>query len=348
MTVEQTPISLEPLAADRRSLRVLLVTTWDEPCGIAEHSAMLKEAAEAADDRIEIVPSSAALDPKMVFGSWLGDRGPTTPQYDLLHLNYQAALHSRWTPEAIWQVRQEGVPVLLTYHDTGVPNSEQCLKVVAVASAVVVHEPFDDLPEDKTYYWRMGVPELPTSRPVVPYPLDWDQRPYLGTVGFPSGWKCYDELCRATEEVGWGILLLAPTATAEDVARWTRLNPAARVITTFLPRHAVINHLQTCDATAFTYVTHNTGQSGAILQGIAARKPVIALSTCRQMRALYADPQGSRSIRWCTDFVEVRGILQTLYLSRLDTGIVALAHQERWSLLGRKYAALYRQLTEVR
>lgn len=331
--------------AESETLRVLLATPWDTACGIAEHSAMLKAAVEAADPQIEIVPEPAALDPFT--------RAEVPGPIDLLHLNYHAALHSRWSAGAInlWRTSHGGTPVVVTYHDTGVPNSDQCKAVCDAADAVVVHEPCDDLPAEKTHYWRMGVSDgaVPDqSQHAWAAGLGQRSRPYLGTVGFPFPWKCYDELCRVTAANGWGIMLLAPNATPEDVARWRAINPYLVGGTGFAPRETVVGLLATCDATAFCYVTHNTGQSGAILQGIAARKPVIALRTCRQMRALALDPLGAETICWAETFEDVGGYLRHLPLGRLDAGIVALAEQESWRHVGAKYAALYRQVMEAR
>lgn len=326
-------------------MKILLVTTWDTACGIAEHSAMLKDAVERADSSIAIVPVPEALNPEtMQTLDWVPD---------VLHLNYQGALHSRWSPEFIraWQAEYPQIPVVVTYHDTGVPNSEQCKQIAYVLrprrDMMVVHEPFDDLPIEKTRYWRMGVPDWQEPWRVDRSHGSWcGQRPILGTVGFPFGWKCYDELAKVTAQAGWALLLLAPRATSEDGQRWYGLNPHIEVHTRFLSRGEVISRLAGCDATAFTYVCHNTGQSGAILQGIAARKPVIALSTCRQMRALYDDSLGHTAINWNQTFEDVYLEL-THYISieRVSPQIVALAEQESWARLGAKYAALYRELT---
>ncbi len=92
-------------------MNVLLVTTWDTACGIAEHSSMLKEYVERADPEIHLHPMPAALDPHSVDDQPLG-------YYDLLHLNYHAALHSRWTPKAVATARNVYKKVVITYHDT--------------------------------------------------------------------------------------------------------------------------------------------------------------------------------------------------------------------------------------
>ena len=315
-------------------MKVKIVTTWGASCGISEHSHYLVEAVQAADASIIHEPVTD-LHPRAILES--------SSPCDLLVLNYQAALHSQWTPESIRQVRDRGTPVLCVYHDSGVPNSAQCLEVCAAADAVVIHEPCDDLPQ--AHYWRMGVPDWQYLL-LFDRALDsWcGRRPVLGSIGFPFGWKCYDELARITGKIGWALLLIAPGATAAQIEQWRASNPHLLVHCTFVPRAEALSLLASCDATAFTYVCHNTGQSGAILQGIAARKPVIALSTCRQMRALYADPLGREAIRWCSTFEEVAFALRTCSIERCDPGIVALAEQESWQQLGKKYAALYAEV----
>lgn len=318
-------------------MRVALVTTWDQPCGIAEHAAYLKAAVEAADPSLEIMPV-VNLHPSGIPGqTWVPD---------LIVLNYQAALLSQWTPDAIRRAREDWpkVPVVVIYHDTGVPNSDQCKAVCAAADAFVVHEPYDDL-EGNGRYWRMGVPAWEGAELIPDGVYTWHNgRPILGTVGFPFPWKNYDELARVTAEVGWALFLLAPTASSADVMRWERINPHLCVWREFATRRIAVRQLAACDATAFCYTCANTGQSGAILQGIAARKPVIAFNSCRQMRALYADPRGREAIIWTTTFEEVSQQLRNLQIQRVDAATVALAEQDSWAGLGQKYAGLFREL----
>jgi hypothetical protein len=324
-------------------VKVLLVTTWQTACGIAEHSAMLKEAVEAADPAISIFPCAEMLDPHHAAYS------PTTVEaVDVLHLNYQASLLSRWTPDEIRRWQAAGVSVVVTYHDTGVPNSDQCRAIYdalpqislngRAAKAFIVHEPCEDLPSP--IYWRMGVPGWTSAYQFENVIVN--RRPMLGSIGFPFPWKNYDQLARVTAEAGWDLLLLAPGATAEQEAAWKQINPRTTVCTTFLPQRLTVSWLAGCDATAFCYVCHNTGQSGAVLQGIAARKPVIALRTCRQFRALYeAYPW---AIQWCETFEQVKMRLVLMPIARVDPKTVYVAEQDSWARLGQKYATLYRAL----
>lgn len=330
-----------------RLLRVRLVTSWGEICGIANHSAELIEAVQAADRSIEVVPSAASLDPTVL----------TTLNYDLLHLNYHRALHSRWTPTVVqnWKTVYQK-PVVITFHDTfGEHEPDELTKELCeVADAFIVHEPCLGL--EKALYWSMGVPPPLPGRGEhghLDYPEDHlyavgrENRPILGTVGFDFPWKCWPQLCEVAESAGWGVLICTPKMSQERFNELHAKNPWLTVHQE-LTRSGVARALRSCDATAFTFVNNNSGQSASILQGIAARKPVIALQTCRQFRALYADPLGGATINWCTDFEAVARVLRYTCCGRLNPGIVGLAEQDSWTKLGAKYAALHRQLVEAR
>lgn len=332
-------------------LPVLLVTTWDQPCGIAEHAFYLKESIEAADPQIHIeVESTGTLHPASVL-----NRETISP---VVILNYQAGLLSQWHPEHLRQVQARGSSVVVIYHDTGVPNSDQCKALYQVADVFIVHEPAKDLPQ--AIYWRMGVPAagnraMQYGRRFRDTPgfvenscfKAWDGQLVLGSIGFPSGWKNYDQLAKVTAEVGWALLLIAPGATAAQIAGWAASNPNLTVWPTFTSRLTASALLAGCDATAFCYVCHNTGQSGAILQGIAARKPVHALATCRQFRALFNDKLGRTAITWTETFEDLAfNLSHFTRIERVHPPIVALAEQESWSRLGRKFAGLCRELRE--
>lgn len=328
---------------------VLLVTSWDTACGIAEHAAMLKDSIETQSAlRIEVEPN---LHPHAYL-----NRGSQNCQQPIVHLNYHAALHSGWTPEYVKQVQASGHRVVITYHDTGIPNSDQCKALYAVADEFIVHEAAEDLPN--AHYWRMGVSEAAGGFQFgVREPYEslgqfadaltfkrYAAQPVLGTIGFPFPWKNYDSLAQVTRDLGWALLLIAPQATDAQVATWRMTNPDTYIRTEFLSRSTALALLTGCDATAFTYVCHNTGQSGALLQGIAARKPVIALKTCRQFRALYEDPLGRSTIKWAETFLDVAAHLRHVKIQRIDPGILALAEQESWASVGLKHIQLYQEL----
>jgi hypothetical protein len=323
------------------NLNVLLVTTWDKFCGIADHSFLLRSAVEQADPSIHLLPSPEALDPLHYAVRSLVHDSPDLHQIQVVHLNYHAALHSRWTPDRVRELQASGIKVVITFHDTGVPNSDQCKALHAVADAFVIHEPADDLLG--AYYWRMGVPSL--SGGVGEHTRYTYGHLIVGTVGFDFPWKCWDELARVAASVGWGLLVCAPDMTAEHEQALHTENPWLTV-RRGLARKEVLAQLHECDATAFTFSCANTGQSASILCGIGARKPVIAFNHCRQMRALYLDDLGHKAIRWCESFEEVAEHLKYLRLGRFDPMTVALAQQDSWTEIGKRYAGLYRRLVD--
>lgn len=318
--------------ADEAQVRILLVTSWGTICGIAAHSEALIAAVQQADPSIEIEPSAAALDPRGL---------PQVPRaFDVCHLNYHRALHSRWTVDQVRSMRDSGTPVVITFHDTFGENSPDQLSqdLCDLADAFVVHEPCLGL--EKAIYWRMGIPAFPLDvHFLAPNPA----RPVLGTIGFDFGWKSWERLADVTARNGWALSIFTPAMTPEHYAELTAINPHTSVHIGISTDKA-IRGLHDCDATAFTNVCGNSGQSAAILVGLAARKPLIAFETCRQYRALLADDLGNRAITWCNSFEEVAVSLTTVNLGRFDTGIVALAEQESWGHLGQKYAHLFRGL----
>lgn len=322
-------------------MRVLMVSTWETACGIAEFGKYLVESVKAADPSITLLPSAEMLDPGY-WGRYESARhdeghGDTAP-IDLIHLNYHAALHSRWTPEWVRRYREAGIPVLVTYHDSGVPNSDQCKAIHAAANCTIVHEPVEDLPG--VVYLRQGVPAAQPR-----YGYESFLQPILGTVGFPFPWKQYELLAEATERAGWALMLLTPQATPEQVIAWRTINPDTVVATEFLPAASVIARLSCCDATAFLYAGCGTGTSGAVRQGIAARKPVL-VNSCRQFRDLDLDPLGHRVLHHVDGGAkELAEFLTGLSITgRPDPGIVALAHQDNWGRIGATYARLYHEV----
>jgi len=331
-------------------MRVLLVTSWDTSCGIAEHSRLLKEYVERADPGIEVIPGADWLNPVALHArlAWTKE----SPDETIIHLNHHDALHSAWTPQDVQQLRDQEYEVVVTFHDTNAgvsdqPSSAKLKAFTQVDSSTIVHEPVGDI---KAIYWRQGVPDAavdPMDYAAEFTFLAYPQQPILGTVGFHFPWKNYDRLCEMTAEVGWAMVILANNATSTDTARWRGLNPHGLYITQFVSTPAAIQHLAGCDATAFAYECANTGTSGAIRLGIAARKPVIAFQGCRQFRDLLLDQLGRLAICWVDDWGGLARVLsQNLASSRYDPSIVHLATQDSWQQLGANYAKLYRALTE--
>lgn len=331
------------------ALRVLLATSWGTPCGIAAHSELLIEYVRRADQEIAFDPRGEALDPAWWFDASPSVRALPHRSYDLVHLNHHDALHSRWTPTHVKKLIDAGTPVVITFHDT-LAQLDACPKLKMLAqtgASIIVHEPVEGLDGQLCHYWRQGVPAAVKG----PLLLEWGnpfymQQPILGTIGFNFPWKNYDRLAQLTASLGWGLLIVCPQVSATRLSEWRAVNPAVQVVTGFVTDTTALMYLAACDATTFMYECANTGTSGAIRLGIAARKPVLALQTCRQFRDLFLDPLGRIAIGWVEGWDHLRQRL-TYHVGagRFDARTVALAQQESWGGLGQRYAALYRSLT---
>lgn len=314
-------------------ITVRLVTTWNTACGIAEHSAMLVQALGVEDD-IEVTPDADALDPRQL---------DPTP-YDIVHLNYHAALHSRWDVAEVQALQEHNVKVVITYHDTmsgekNQRNSTQCIALWEHADAFIVHEPVADLPD--AIYWRQGIPEPEEPK------LNCNARPVVGTCGFDFPWKNYELLAKSSFEAGWAVLFVGGNITEERQRVLEDCNPHVQFIQGFVDRREIVAYLAACDATAFLYLCANTGTSAAIRLGIAARRPMLATSpaACRQFRDLKGLKSG---ITWLDDLSPWNVTAQLGWLTIAhDHRMHRLAEQDSWRRLGGKYAQLYRDLVEV-
>ncbi len=340
-------------------MRVWLVGSDRERCGIHDHSEMLIYSVKDANPSVEIFYESRWVNPPTLFSDWLaqarGDGGPA-----LFHLNYHRGLHSRWTPERVAELRA-AVPVLITFHDTYETQPDNLpWDLLRVCDVMVVHEPCDlagvrvvngvvvrhsyqgeshSSLGSKVKYWRQGVWESSQLGHPTHYGL---VRPVVGTFGFNFPWKGFDLLCEAAKVAGWGVRILSHDATPEDSRRWEQLNPWVEVRTDYNTRDSVVAELRMCDATAFLYSCANSGTSGAIRFGIAAGKPVLATRGCRQFQDLATTDSG---VTWVDLTVaNVADALRCLPLTRFDGDIVYFRQQDSWANLGVKYAALYQEL----
>ncbi|KKL69345.1 hypothetical protein LCGC14_2115910, partial [marine sediment metagenome] len=127
-------------------MRVLLVTSPRERCGIHEYGSMLTEAMRETHPDVEL----RAVGPDAGTAIDLVDSlAGTDAAFDLVHVNHQAALHSSWMVNHIVEIRGGFCPVVVTHHDTF--ESVQILIdrgysfFIGVADHVVVHEPIEGL-----------------------------------------------------------------------------------------------------------------------------------------------------------------------------------------------------------
>lgn len=340
-----------------KRIRVLLVTSDREECGIREYGRMLQEVFEG-DEEVEIV--------EWPVPSWPNSGTSLPPElgkFDLCHVNHHAALHAAWSPGVIDALKSIGWGVVVTQHDTfeklSIMKERGFHDFSESADVVVVHEPVEGLREmigggkvatsGKANVWYL---RQPVWRPEGLIPWTDLPKKTIGTVGWPFPWKNYETLLQAAENCGWGVLLIAPGATEEQQLRWCEINPNV-VVRGFLPRDEVVAALRGCTATAFLYTTGNSGTSAAIRLGIAAGRPLIAFRSCRQFRDLEFHCQISYAINfvhaqaavehWLKKYGENPGLVK-----EHGQYVEALADLDSWQVVGKeKYREVYRQAAEA-
>jgi hypothetical protein len=324
-------------------VRIHLVTSSRAECGIAEHGKMLIEALREVAPEFSV--TEAPMDPNAPQNRELW-RDPQST--DLVHLNHQGALLSQWKLWHVEQLQRLGLPVVVTLHDTYEKLSimrERELPVFPGADAIVIHEPVEGLTGEKVHLIRQGIPPLPPGARRTP--ISSHHPPIVGTIGFPFGCKNVDVICKASAAAGWGVLLIVPTATVEQCREWQAMNGEAEIIPHFLPRAEALVRLHGCDATMFHAVSGNSGTTGSVRMGIAARVPVITTSPAinRQLKDLGDDP----ALLWANSAEEATEKL--LLLEREPEGwihqaemVVALAEGDSWLKVAERYAEVYRGL----
>lgn len=337
------------------TIRVLLVTSDRAHCGIAEYGHFLKWAVEKADPSIEVVEWPHPNWPAS--GAFLG---PEAGTFRIVHFNHQAALSSGMNEGTLLSLRRIGWKVVVTQHDTFEEFAimrERGMPDFRGADLLVVHEEAAGLTDQGLPHVLRLTQPVPThlaKSPVVHLPLQRGRyRYYVGSAGFHFGWKNQAVVVEAAREAAWGCLLFAPGISIEEAEALQRLHPfGLEIIPQWTEAAELITSLKVgCDATAFPYVTGNSGTSGAIRLGIAAELPVIASppAVCRQFRDL-AD---RAEISWCTPSVE--GVAEELrfiaregeaWRGRREEQVRALAEDLSWEGAGRVLAKKYRELAD--
>ncbi len=109
--------------------------------------------------------------------------------------------------------------------------------------------------------------------------------------------------------------------------------------------------LSSAEATAFLYTCHNAGTSGAIRQGLAAGRPLLAMSGCRQFRDLET-LLFDTGITWVSfDVKEIAAVLIGGHPAGIHLGpsprIVRTASVLSWAYAAQSHLEVYRRVLET-
>lgn len=248
-----------------RMIRATLVTNWGDHCSIAQYAKNL----------VDHFPLNCGVDLRVVSHPLTFENiYDHVRNSDVIHVNFLSYWMAESLVEKLGRVREPGQKIVVTYQET----TEDQLKTLANCpwmDAIVIHEPKGEYPKK--------IRKIPNGiRLVNTVGVEWSNK--LGSAGFASGYKRFDRVAEAANDLGMGCLLLTPQAVCGDpnaarrMAREMKeLHRDAEIITEWLPYEKVVRYLAECMAVVFPYDETATtlGIGNAVRFGLASGRPVI-------------------------------------------------------------------------
>lgn len=274
---------------EKQEVRVLIVSSWDIKCGIAEYAKLLVDHLKKRVLEVSVLPFSSMS----AYDAPILDR---FPRPDIVHYQYDVSFVSseELFLKGVKGIRQiaPAIGLVLTahYYDDGVYHS-----VGEVMDRVIVHRPWGTLPGNALHMVQ-GCPVAPllnkqTLRELFKIPVD---ARVLASFGFALRWKnisqylfslfpyfqkhplLYGQFLHAAHE---SEPEYATELQEEIVSRAERMDIADRVFfcPDFLPKDEINARLQTANVGLVFGDSASAGSSSAALKGlVTARIPIVA------------------------------------------------------------------------
>ena len=302
-------------------MRIALITSWNEQCGIAEYARNLIQNTPDAD--YEIINR---------FQTYQNQK-TKIDQCDLFVLNYEPGILGHWTKEIVSQI---STPKILILHTSNANNNLN--EFTDSFDKVVVHE--DAWETRHTYkfvYIPMGIPDFRFAS-IVRYYKE------IGTFGIPFPKKGFHQVCQAAQILGKTACVTAPATRHFDTEIMKRVcleaNPFCNYQTNWMPQEDVITILSFHEVNVFAYNGNDLGISAAVRLGLAAQRPIV-LTRDRQFRDLFAYEDEITFVDSNDPQVLAEGISQAIAKGIVPKRVV---EDMSWKKVGEKYLTLYKSL----
>ena len=244
-------------------MKVALITSWDERCGIAEYARNLTENLPGIAWEIHQRPFS-----------WPAIARTTA---DVVHVNHEPGLMGWLEAEQLTRLKATGKKIVLTMHASNEISNKGPL--TQVADRVVLHEKTSE----GFAYIPMGVPEWSGTT---------EEYIGLATAGFPFHWKGFWATAAVAKKLEIPFRAVIPESQHGDAKfvkqQLTDICPWAEIQTRWMERQAVIDFLALAKVQVFAYWGHNAGISAAVRLGLATGRATV-VSRSRQFRDLTQD-----------------------------------------------------------
>lgn len=245
----------------------LVTTTEPEHCGIRVYGE-------------DLVTHAAIDNPDVVF-TMIGRPfdGPSILErankhnVEIIHVNHVDSLFGCLTTHDVLEMKKSGFATMCTLHDSLTDNRGDFTNAF---DRVVVHQATDDGFKRINF----GIPYLKKG-----YSVRRKRSDFIGTSGFPLGFKNYPLAAKLAHAVGMKLLAFMPLSQYGDASaierEIKREDPHAEVHIGFPPHCEIVKELAECAFTLFPYNHANTGIGGSARVGIGAQRPVVISNVVR-------------------------------------------------------------------
>lgn len=324
-------------------IRVLLVTTWEERCGIYANS--LNVVRHRAVD-VEYKICARPFSPEQIRDA--------ASDCDIVQVAYEHNLHGHLVGLGVFDgLRKQAKKTVCVFHNVWPDDGRYLVSspfytrqnpILKEFDAVVVQDPHTD-PRDGFVYIPQGVMDVPKASTV---------EPKLGTAGFPTEAKGSLIMARVAQHLGLGVMQFMPEskhADAHGMARQIRgMVPNADLYFDFHPQEYIASRLSECLLTCWLYRAHmgQSGIGGSVRLGLAAGRPVV-ISRCAMYRDLFNDYEDEIYFVESDQpsFESVLPVIQKV-LADIEAGNPKRPHRVirecSWQKCGQMYAEIYRRL----
>lgn len=245
-------------------IKVALITTWaPERCGLATYSE------ELVNNLKGEVAFSIVTQP---FDWSICER---ISDADIVHVNHVNALFGALTYKDILKFKLMGKKTVCTFQES---NTENRSGFTLAFDRVVVHQRgtvdgFTHIPH--------GIPDIDVSGVTTFRAFE----NFIGTAGFPIGFKNYEMLANVVHDVGAKLYAFIPESAHADALKAAKtiqdFCPGSIVRTDFASHEKIAKALATCVATVQPHNHAGGGVSGSVRMCLAAKRPTIISAASR-------------------------------------------------------------------
>lgn len=316
-------------------IKVVQVTTHaPERCGLAQYTSDLLQHVEDKDIEFRIM--GRPFDGESII-SRVGDA-------DVVHIHHVYALFGALEKQHIYKLREMGKKVICTFNESSTENRSEF--TLAFDKVIVHQQTVDGFTHIPHGMYNVGVSSYADSYPAI--------EKFIGTAGFPIGFKNCELVARIAQTVGLGVLSYMPESTHANAnnekEKMNRFLVNGKLHTDFLPPVAIIQELSKCLFTIFPHDQAGGGISGSVRFGLSARRPCIVSRTSRTQDIA----QGyEEEVYWIESgqptFENTIPVVRKL-LEDIENGVARvpkkIVEDMDWTKVAAQYVQVYREVME--